>query len=160
MKTLNSTILCFLIIAFSQCKKDKPYVPVKICNDLTANIDTVLMLIHGKWNWLQEKRYNRVKQQYEYLTPKTEEYTLVVEIKGDTAKYYKNGKLDEIYKFKILKESDITNISTDTHAVFAFYNFLSGLIHNYVPIKICSSYLVLDFEATSTAGGEEIWKRR
>jgi hypothetical protein len=159
MKTLNAIMLCLLIIAFAQCKKDKPYVPIKACSDLTGNMDTVLMYIHGKWNWLQEKRYDRIDQEYKYLTPKTEDYTLVLEIKGDTATFFENDKYYDASRYKILKESDITNILIDTETVFAFYSLSSGLIQNYVPIKICSSFLVLNFEATTSVSGEQIWKR-
>jgi hypothetical protein len=159
MKTIFVTGLFLSIMVFASCHKEKLYVPVKPCSDLTSNIDTVSMYLKGKWNWMQEQRYDRVDQDYKYLTPRTEGYTLTLEIEGDTVTFYKNSKFYDASKFKILKESDITNIQTDTDTVLAFYNLSSGFIQNYVPIKICSSFLVLQFQLTSSVVGEQIWKR-
>jgi hypothetical protein len=105
------------------------------------------------------ERFDQVERDYKYLTPKTEGHTLILEIKGDTATFYENGKFYDASKFKILKESDITNISTDTDTVLAFYSLSSGVIQSYVPIEICSSYLILQFQFTTSVTGEQTWKR-
>lgn len=159
MKSITIIALCFCTTLLVQCKKDKPYTPIKICDDLTANMDTVLMLLPGKWEWLQEKRFDRLSQEYKYLTPTTEGRTIVLKVKGDILTWYENGKYSEACRFKILKESEITNFPTDTDIVLAFYSLTSGNIQNYVPIKICSNYLLLYFEATTSVSGTETWKR-
>lgn len=52
-------------------------------------MDTILKYIRGTWNWVEEKRFNRITQEYEYFTP-IDFGTWFLNFSGDTAKFFKN----------------------------------------------------------------------
>ena len=74
---------------------------------------------------------------------------------------FKNNVADSIYKYKILKQADVTgtNNPDDNEPVLVFYNTYNSLRTNYVPIKSCGNYLILQFQAVTSIGGEQIWKK-
>ena len=154
-------IVPLICLCFYCCKKEnQPYKPLERCPDLTNNMDTISKYIDGNWIWLEEKRWDRVKGEYEYLTPQTEGYTLQLVLSGDTARFYKNNDADSVYKFKILRESDIeTWQPDDTLPVIAFFGFSTGVRQSYVPIKICKDQLLMQHQFVSSIVGERIWNR-
>lgn len=169
----NLAILFILVsctISFKSCKSDNvipciledvktPFVaPCKT----TKNLDTIKMLIKGTWTWLQEERPIRGLQITKYLTPKTEGYSLDLKLHGDTATYYKCSKVDETYRFAIirLKEISGTNFPEDEDPVLIFYDLKTGLRDTHVPLKICPEYLILQYQYVRSIEGENTWKRK
>lgn len=141
-------------------KEEKPYVPVQLCADLSRNMDTINQYIHGTWDWIEEKRYNRIKGEYEYFTPKDYGYNLTRIFSGDTLKFFNNTTLDSVYQFKIQKEFEITNFPSDTLSVIAYYSFHTGLSRGYVPIIICKTQLLMLHDINSDVIGRRLWVKR
>ena len=161
MKPIFIIILLFSIFS---CKK-KPaeeYIPVQIPCILSKNIDTVKLYLQGTWEWLEEKRYNRGNPVPIYLTPKNQGYTSTIQIGKDTLRFYKDNKPDSVYTYKILLQHDITgtNYPEDQDPALAFYRLYDGLRNNYVPLKICHDYLLLQYQFVTSVGGEIILKRQ
>lgn len=156
-------IIILLLSTFS-CKK-KPieeYVPVQIPCTLSKNIDTVKFYIQGTWKWLEEKRADRAQQNFVYLTPKNQGYTLTMRIANDTLRFYKNNQPDSVYTYKVLLQHDITgtNYAEDQDPALVFYRLYDGLRSNYVPLKMCSNYLQLQYQFVTSIGGEQIWEKQ
>ena len=156
----------FIILLFSifSCKK-KPgeeYIPVQIPCTLSKNIDTVKLYIQGTWEWLEEKRADRVQQKFVYLTPQTQGYTSTMQIGKDTIRFFKNNYPDSVYTYKILLQHDITgtNYPEDQDPALVFYRLYDGLRSNYVPLKICPDYLLLQYQYVTSIGGEIILKKQ
>lgn len=161
--------LLFLItlpaFAFLSCNKndnEEDYTPVVITCVLSKNLDTCKSLIQGRWNWVEEKRANRGQQKFEYLTPQNQGYNLSVHFINDTAKFYKNNQPDSVYTFKIMRLTEIsgTNFPEDNDPVLAFYNLHNGIRKWYVPLKICNTFLLLQYQYVSSIGGEAIWLKQ
>lgn len=156
-----SLIILGLIFLFSCKKEDKPYKPVQVCKEITNNKDSIIKYFYGNWNWLEEKRFNSFLNEVEYLTPKTEGFTLLLKLKADTASFYKNGVIDSVYAFKITEEKDFSNVPTDNIPVIAFFDLSTkSQLQYYVPVKICSDYLLFQYNLVSSLGGSAIWERR
>lgn len=141
------------------CQLEDVQTPYVLTCKTTKDIDTIRMYIHGKWTWLQEKRQQR-GQPTEYLTPKTEGYSLEFKLQNDTATFYKCNTVDAVYRFRIvrLKEISGTYFPEDEDPVLAYYDLTTGLRFHHVPILICSDMLVLQHQFVSSFAGEEIWK--
>ena len=156
--------ITLLLSIFCCCKKNKPeeYQPVQIPCQLTKNLDTAKLYIQGTWQWLEEKRYNRGLQKTEYLTPQNQGYTLIMKLNNDTARFFKNNRPDSVYTYKVIRLTEIsgTNFPEDQDPVLAFYNIHNGLRSSYVPLKICSNYLLLQHQYVSSIVGERIWKKQ
>ena len=105
------------------------------------------------------KYFNYQTGEYFYETPQTRGYVITLKLSGDTAKFYKNSKADSTYRFKILKESDVTGWPDDQAPVIAFYRFATGVRGSYFRIKICEKYLVTEQSYSSDLGGDSIWER-
>lgn len=160
-----SFFITLLLFIFACCKKntvENEYQPVVVTCTLTKDLDSCKSLIQGNWVWLEEKRFNRVEQKFEYLTPQNQGYTLSVTLLNDTARYYRNNRPDSVYTFKILRLTEIsgTNFPEDNDPVIVFYNLHNGLRNWHVPIRICSNYLLLQYQYVSSIGGEAIWKKQ
>src|SRR5258705_2751802 len=69
MKYLSVLILITIGFLYGCGKEEKPYVPIQRCPDLTRNMDSISKYIHGTWEWVEEKRYERNKNDYVYYTP-------------------------------------------------------------------------------------------
>ena len=160
MKLTLFITLLFLI--FVSCKKEQAYQPVQISCTLTRDLDSCKALIKGTWTWLEEKRMNRGQQGFTYLTPKTESYTLTQRFSNDTVRFFKNGRADSVYIYKVVRLTEIsgTNFPEDNDPIVVFYNLHNGLRDSHVPLKICSNYLVLQYQYVTSISGEEIWKRQ
>lgn len=163
MKLTLSIITLFLI--FFSCKKkhvDAEYIPVKVPCTLSKNLDTAKLYIQGYWNWLEEKRYSRGLQKTVYLTPQNQGYTLGMKLSNDTAYFFKNNKADSIYIYKVLLQGDVTgtNYPEDSDPALVFYRIFDGKRSSYVPLKICSDYLSLQYQFVTSIGGETIWKKQ
>ena len=161
---MKQFLIIILLFSIFSCKK-KPveeYIPVQILCTLSKNIDTVTLYIQGTWEWLEEKRYNRGLQKIEYFTPKTQGYSLTLKLSNDTARYFKNNLLESTYTFKIQRLTEIsgTNFPEDQDPVIVFYNLHNGLRSSYVPLKICSNYLLLQYQFVRSIEGEWIWKKQ
>ena len=159
---MNKLILITLIFLTFSCKKkpDEEYIPVHIPCTLSKNLDTARLYILGTWQWLEEKRYNRSLQKTVYLTPQNQGYTLTMSIANDTLRFYKNNKPDSVYTYKILLQHDITGTDypEDGEPALVFYRLHDGLRSNYVPLKICNNYLLLQHQYVSSIVGERTWK--
>ncbi len=163
-------IRTFFIITLFQtlisCSKNKQpeaeYIPVEISCTMTKNLDSCKLLIVGNWDWLEEKRFNRVKGVYEYLTPQNQGYTSSISFKNDTAYIFKSGVPESVYTYEVVRLSEIsgTNFPEDNDPVLVFYNLSDGLRNSHVPIKICKDFLLLQHQYVTSIGGESIWKRQ
>jgi hypothetical protein len=159
--------LCFytLLLLFAiSCKKEKTcitYTGAYPCT-FTKNIDTVKAKIEGSWEWVQEKRANFVQQRTDYLTPCTEGYTLRLELKNDTARYYKNNRPDGEFKYAVVKLKVIsgTNFPEDEDPVLVYYNLATGARTSFVPIIICNNYLLQQFQLVRSVEGNFLWHRQ
>lgn len=161
-----------IISVFFSCRKLKvieepivtieEYKPVQIPCSLTKNLDTARLYIQGTWQWIEEKRYNRGLQKTEYLTPQNQSYTLTLKLSNDTARYFKNNQTDSVYTFKIQRLTEIsgTNFPEDNDPVLVFYKLHNGIRHSHVAFKICSNYLLLQYQYVTSIGGETIWKKQ
>ena len=163
MKYFYSLLLICTLQLFS-CKKEKqpeqPYKPVERSPDLTRNMDTISKYIRGNWVWLEEKRWDQINGGYQYLTPKTEGYTLKLKLVGDTARFYINDLPDSVYTFKIARENEVTIwYPEDTLPVIAYFRLGTGLLQSYVPIKICKDQFLWQNQFVSSIVGENLWKK-
>lgn len=152
-----------LFVLFCACKKEKqdgPYVPVVRCADLTRNIDTINHFIKGNWDWAEEYRVTRLNGG-EYITPSSPgSYHTLLKLSGDTARFFKNGQPDSVYRFRIQRESEISNYPPDSLPVLVYYSFYTGLRRTYVPVMICKDQLIMQHQYVSSIVGERIWLRK
>ena len=160
MKSTLFIILLFFI--FVSCKKEQTYQPVQISCNLTKDLDSSKSLINGTWVWLEEKYFNLLDGRYDYRTPKTNGYTRSLSFINDTARFYKNNRPDSVYTYKIVRLTQLTgtNYPEDNDPVVVFYNLHNGIRHDFVPIKICQNYLLLQYEQRTHTQGDEIWKKQ
>lgn len=162
MKLLFISILLLSLLCC--CKKNKTveYQPIQIPCALTKNMDTARLYIQGTWLWLEEKRITQSGGQLVYLTPQNQGYTLSMKLSNDTARFFRNNQPDSVYTFKIQRLAEIsgTNFPEDQDPVLVFYNLYNGLRNSHVPIKICSDYLLLQYQYVSSIVGETIWKKQ
>lgn len=119
-------------------------------------------MIRGNWTWLEEKRVDRLRQDYVYLTPKNQGYTLSLCLSNDTARFFKNNRPDSVYTYKVVRLTEIsgTNFPEDNDPVLLLNSLHNGLRDSHVPIKICGNYLVLQYQFVTSNSGELIWKRQ
>ena len=105
---------------------------------------------------------NRGQQGFTYLTPKTEGYTLTQRFSNDTVRFFKNGRADSVYTYKVIRLTEIsgTNFPEDNDPIVVFYNLHNGLRDSHVPLKICSNCIVPQYQYVTSISGEEIWKRQ
>ena len=156
-------LLLICTLQLFSCKKEKkpdqPYQPVERSPDLTRNMDSILKYIHGNWVWMEEKRWDQINREYQYLTPKTEGYTLKLKLAADTARFYINDLPDSVYTFKIARENEISIwYPEDTLPVIAYYGF-DGKLQSYVPLKISKDQCLMQHQYVSSVVGEDLWKR-
>lgn len=159
MKYLSFLILIATISFYGCEEKEKPYIPVQLCSDMTNNIDSINKYIHGTWKWVEEKRYNRITREYEYATPKDYGYNLTQIFSGDTLKFFKNTTPDSVYQFKIQRELEISNIPTDSTTVVAYYSFYTMQSRGYVAIMICKNQLLMLHDTYRDGIGRTLWMR-
>lgn len=162
MKNGIHSVITLSLLLFFSCTKDdpKPYVPVKRCPDLTRNRDTINFYIHGTWEWIEEKRINRIDG-IVYFTPNSPGwYSTFLKLSNDTAFFMVNGLPDSVYQYRIQELSEITNYPEDSIPVISYYSFNSGLRKGSVPIMICNDQLLMQYQFVSSLAGERIWKRR
>jgi len=162
MKNLLLTIILFSqVCCKKQPKKETEYIPFVITCNLSSDLDTIKQSFNGTWEFVQEKRVERIQEGFYYLTPQSQGYNLRMQIIYDTVKYFRNTTQDSVYRYKILKQADITgtNNPDDNEPVLVFYNTYNGLRNSYVPIKSCGNYLILQFQAVTSIVGEQIWKK-
>jgi hypothetical protein len=162
MKSIFFITLLFPIFIFCCKKHDEHYQPIQISCTLTKDLDSCRSLIQGTWTWLEEKRIDRVRQRFVYLTPKNQGYKLSLTLVKDTARFYKNNRPDSVYTFRVARLTEIsgTNFPEDNDPVLVFYSLHNGLRDSHVPIKICSNYLLMQNQFVSSIIGEEIWRRQ
>jgi hypothetical protein len=167
-----SLVLVFNLLFLPSCKNDDILQPCNLIEvvtpfnapcKLTNDIDSIKMRIQGRWTWLQEERVQR-GQPTKYLTPKNEGYSLDLELKNDVATYYKCGEIDSQYKFAIIRWKDAPDSGTDGFPegelpVLIYYDLSTGLRVTDVPLKLCDSYCVLQYQFVSSIVGPYIWKR-
>ncbi|MCO6461006.1 MAG: hypothetical protein J5I59_06355 [Saprospiraceae bacterium] len=163
MKFIFSIITPFLL--FLSCNKENvvsEYVLVRIPCTLSRNLDTAKIYIQGDWSWLEEKRYSRGLQKTVYLTPHNQGYTFGMKLSNDTAYFYKNNKLDSVYLYKVFLQGDVTGTDypEDSEPALVFYRIYDGKRNSYVPLKICSNYLILQYQFVTSNGGETVWKKQ
>lgn len=158
MKHLSIVIL-ISVTFFYGCDKDDLYVPVKKCHDLSRNMDTINKYIHGTWKWVEDNRYNRLKNEYEYFTPKIRGYNITLILSGDTARFFKNETIDSTYQFRIQRELEITGVPTDSLPVLVYYSFYTGSRRSYVPILICKYQLIMHYGGYNDLLDESIWEK-
>ncbi len=169
MKLVVSVIIVITLELLGCCKSDNDQEPcfledvqspINIDCYLTKDLDTTRLFIQGLWTLLQEERRQRGKP-IEFLTPKNQGYSSTLELKGETAKFYRCGQLEDSFKFSVvrLKEISGTDFPEDEDPVLVLYNLETGLRISHVPLKICNSYLVLQYQYVSSIVGEKTWKR-
>ena len=156
MKLLFITLLLFQLL-FS-CKK---YQPPEINCSLTNEIDSIKKFLPGTWVWLHEKRFNRREQKYEYLTPKTEGYSLTLKFDGNKAYYYKNNRPDSVYYYDVVRENTIPGTYPgDSLPVVIFYTMNTGLRYDHFPVRICPSFMIMQYEFISSVVGDYTWRKQ
>lgn len=171
LKHAFKLLLALTILAFESCKNDDA-IPCKLedvatpfivpCR-LSKDIDTVKMYIEGTWTWLQEKRV-QLGFPTEYLTPKSEGYSLELKLKNDTATYYKCNKIDSQYRFAIIKWKDAPGSGTAGFPegelpVLIYYNLSTGTRVIDVPLVLCNNYCILQYQYVSSFFGPYTWKK-
>ena len=159
---MKSTLfIALLFLIFVSCKKEQAYQPVQISCNLTKDLDSCKALIKGSWTWRETKILNRLEGRNDYITPKTEGITRSLSLINDTARFYKNNRLDSVYTYKILRLTELTgtNYPEDNYPVLVFYQLHSGRRYDFVFLSICREYLYLDYESRRH-GGYEIWKKQ
>lgn len=158
----------YLIIAsvfsfvFSCCKKKiEEYQPIVLPCQASKNLDTIMQYIKGTWQWLEEKRIDRGQQKFIYLTPQNQGYSLILQLSDSIAKFYKNNQQDSIYTYRIIRLTELTgtNFPEDQDPVLVFYSIHNGQRRSHVPLKICSNYLLLQYQFVRTIEGEQIWRK-
>lgn len=155
MKLLFITLLLFQFL-FS-CKK---YQPPEINCGLTNEIDSIKKFLPGTWVWLHEKRWNQREGKYEYLTPKTEGYSLTLNFDANKAYYFKNNRPDSVYTYKLELLSSITNFPEDSIPILVFYTISTGKRHTFIPIQICPSFLIMQYQYVRSIEGDFTWKKQ
>jgi hypothetical protein len=154
MKNLLILLSCILFYA---CKKDKPYVPVTICPDLSNDFDTIQNYVQGDWDWRENRTYDRGGLFYQ--SPGTEGYTVQLSIHNNDVVFFKSYSIPIAYKFKILREKAITQWPDDNEPIMALYEITNGNYHHYYRIYMCKEYLLLDLSYKSDVSPEMIYKR-
>jgi len=156
-----TTILFSIVCCKKQPKIETEYLPFVIPCNLSNDLDTIRLAFNGTWEFVQEKRVNRIQGGFNYITPQSQGFYRRMQITNDTVKYFKNTTQDSVYKFRISKQGTITgtNLPDDNEPVLIFYNTYNGYRDGYVPIKYCSNYLILQLQAVSSISGEQIWKK-
>ncbi len=161
-------LLISIFFGISCCKKkeiideNETYKPVQVNCILSKNLDSAKLYIAGAWNWVEEKRVDRRQQKFIYLTPQTEGYSLVMNFRNDTVRFFRNNQIDSVYTYKILLQHEITgtNYPEDQEPALVFYRLYDGLRSGYVPLKICENYLLLQHQYVSSVVGGRIWKKQ
>jgi hypothetical protein len=158
MKSCKILLPILILVFLCQCKRDKPYVPVTLCTDLSTNRDTVNLFLKGRWRWVEDRVRSRSGAVF-YYTPKTQGYQDYINIYSDTIAFLRDGAPVLVHKFKIQKEADVTNWPDDSITILATYD-LSG--NNYIRhyrIGICKDFLVLYQSYRSDIEPDGIYKR-
>lgn len=164
MKQLSLVALFFL--GSFCCKKKNPsveeYEPVQVSCILSTNIDSVKFYIQGTWQWIEEKRMDRTLQKFIYLTPQNQGYTRKLKLGNDTARFFKNNRPDSVYLYKVIKLTEITgtNFPEDEDPVLAFYRLADNARVSFVPLRICPTYLQLQYQYVRSIEGQQIWKKQ
>jgi hypothetical protein len=165
-------VLIFSLLFLSSCKNDDIRQPCNLIEvvtpfiapcKLTSDIDSIKMYIQGRWTWLQEERVQR-GQPTKYLTPKTEGHSLELEFKNNVATYYKCGKIDSQYKFAIITWKDAPDSGTEglpegEWPVLIYYDLSTGVRVTDVPLRLCYSYSIFQYQFVSSIVGPYTWKR-
>lgn len=146
-----------------QCRLEEVVTPFIAPCKTTRDLDTIKMFINGRWTWLQEERVQR-GQPIRYLTPKLEGYSLELKLKNDTATYYKCNQIDSQYRFAVIKWKDVPGAGTagfpeGEWPVLIYYDLKTGVRAQGTPVKICSTYLILQYQYVSSIVGPYTWKR-
>ena len=71
-------LLPFSIIFLSCKKEDKRYVPIKLCDDISRDLDTINKYVLGSWKWAERKLFASQTGEYIYMTPKPEGYNVTL----------------------------------------------------------------------------------
>jgi hypothetical protein len=159
MRNLTLIISLLFLVLFSCKKEKKPYVPVQRCADLTRNIDTLNLYIHGNWKFVEELRISR-EFGVQYLTPDSEgAHHWTLKISGDTATFFTNNIQDELYRFRIQRELEIANFYTDSTPCLVFYTIPSNQLVSHLPILICKNQLLMQGQYVSSVVGERLYIR-
>ena len=109
MKNLLLTIILFsLVCCKKQLKIKNEYIPLVIPCNLSSELDTITHSFNETWEFVQEKRVNRIQGGFTYLTPNSQGYKTTMKLFSDTLAIFKNNVADSIYKYKILKQADVT----------------------------------------------------
>lgn len=168
MKLICIVLFFTVFVCCTDKEIDKPieteeeYKPVQILCTLSNNLDTVKLQIPGTWEWIEEKRWNDLVQKFDYLTPKTQGYTLRMKLNRDTITFYKNNVIQDINTYKILRQGEVTgtNYPDDENTVIVYYRIPEGTRIHFVPLKMCGNYMVLQHQYVSSVVGPKIWERR
>ena len=157
---MRCLLIITLIVTIFSCHKhpDLPYRPVQVCTDISSNVDSVNKYIHGRWNWLEEKRWVRTTFSFEYITPQTTGYIQNIKIVDSTIILYRNYFIEDKRNFKVVKESDLYP-GGDNSAYFVFLDPKTNLVTNEVPITACSEFLIFHFEVISDFSGAFTYKK-
>jgi hypothetical protein len=159
MKKPILLILFFTVILFACKKEHKAYVPVQRCVDLTRNIDTINLYIHGNWRFVEELRFSR-ENGLQYLTPDSEGAGhWSIKISGDTVTFFTNNLQDASYRFRIQRELEFTNFPKDSMPCLFLYSVSSTHLVSYIPILICRNQLIMQTQHVSSFGGERLYIR-
>ena len=158
--TILSTLLSFFLISCT--KNDQEYIPVKITCTLTKDIDTAQKLINGTWDWLEEERFDQRQQKFVFLTPTSQGYSLKMIFQNDTVTFFKNNQMQIAYTYSIvpLKVISGTSYPEDEDPVIVFYNIPTGIRDTHVPFKICTNFLLMQYQFVRSVDGQQIWKKQ
>jgi hypothetical protein len=161
MKNLLSLILfsLFILCSCNKPKTDEPYVPVARCPDMTRNMDTINLFIHGDWEWVESYKITREFQGY--VTPNTQgENRRNLKLRGDSLQFFINNSPDSIYRFHIRLLSDLTGYPDDSLPIIDYVSRYTGMGGGIIPLKICKNQLLMQTQYTTSSGGESLWIRK
>lgn len=139
-------ILPFLLVTLQFCKKeDKPYEPVKVCDNLSNDKNVIDQYLLGNWEWLQDKSYAWSPEPI-YTTPKTAGFSETVTITNDQMKFVRvnrTGVETTIFNCKVVREGELTNMSSDSAWTLAIYDVANNNLLNWWRLQTCSSHMIL-----------------
>ncbi len=150
--------LLVIFIFLPSCKKDIPNID---CSSPTADKEICKQILVGKWNWSYERFYDRINQTYILKTPASEGYTRQIDFKKNgKASFFMNSIFEKERKYEVSTLDVVTGFPSDnTITTLIFYNIQNGSREDYVPLKICTDSLILNYNILSDTKGQQKWAK-
>lgn len=136
--------LLLVVAAWSCTKEEKPYVPLKVCSDISNKKQAIDSYLQGSWKWLEDKSYEYGGCVI-YNTPKTAGFLEVVTINSNQIEFMRHGKggiETTIFDYTIRREGESTFMPSDSLWTLTIFDQNQKPL-NYWRVYICSTHLIL-----------------